>query len=183
VTIAALAPALSRRNLTWGAVIGGLVLIGLLGSLLSIPYLGSFFDWLISRVTALNDRPYAVPIAFRACAGSCANGRRGQHRDRGMILTSGLRIPRRRLSQTGHRRAVGALAGIGFGHRRVLYRAPCLAVDHDRGGPDYQRHGHQHPRLAAVFQPALRLDDRPLEDEHTEVRPSGGSMSIIRPLL
>jgi simple sugar transport system permease protein len=109
---------MSRRNLTWGAVIGGLVLIGLLGSLLSIPYLGSFFDWLVNRVPPLSALiiQYAVPIAFGALCGlMCERSGVVNIGIEGMILTSAF---------TGFLAGAylgpaigepwGALAGIGF---------------------------------------------------------------------
>jgi simple sugar transport system permease protein len=91
MTRLAFAPSLSRRTWIWGAVIAGLVLIGLLGSVLNVPYLGSFFDWLVNRVPPLSALivQYAVPIAFGAMCGlMCERSGVVNIGIEGMILTS-----------------------------------------------------------------------------------------------
>jgi general nucleoside transport system permease protein len=71
VTASALRPIRVPRAMAWATIIGIVVAVGLLGSILQVPFLGSFFDWLVNRVPPLSALivQYAVPIAFGALCG------------------------------------------------------------------------------------------------------------------
>ena len=136
---------------------------------LNVPYLGSFVDWLVNRVPPLSYLivQYAVPIAFGAlCGVMCERSGVVNIGIEGMILTAAfVAFLRRRLPATRcvGRRSAAILAIVIRDHRRdAALAAPRLAVDHDQGRPDHQRHGHQHPRPRrdGLLQPAAGLDVR-----------------------
>ena len=158
----------------WGGVAIGVVVLALLALALDVPYLGSFVDWLINRVPPLSYLivQYAVPIAFGALCGlMCERSGVVNIGIEGMILTSAFVAF---LTGAYLHSVVGAPAAAIIAHRRRDHRgdaaldAACLAVDHDQGRPDHQRHGHQHPGAGrnGVLQPAPGLHDRPVRDEY-----------------
>lgn len=92
MTATSSAPKVRRDpRLTWGAIVGILVLISLFAVAVEVPYLSSFVDWLINEVPPLSYLivQYAVPIAFGAlCGVMCERSGVTNIGIEGMILTS-----------------------------------------------------------------------------------------------
>jgi ABC-type uncharacterized transport system permease subunit len=81
----------TNPRLMWLGLGVVLVLVGMLAVALDVPYLGSFFDWLVNRVPPLSYLivQYAVPIAFGALCGiMCERSGVTNIGIEGMILTA-----------------------------------------------------------------------------------------------